>query len=206
MVSQDTNELRERLKQAIHTGEVLSIIYHGGSQPGALRQIAPIEIDDDKVRARCYMSKAIKTFSLNKIEFRELANLTPNDAASTWKPITKPPLPLFDTIAEVIAHYREDLEAKGWHVVHEIGEDGEYLNLFGRLKNGNMRKRPSVSLGYETIGYDLIVMPDGGVARTNPHPRIRPWSVRGNGGKSLGTWGRSEGAIRCFIEAADMPS
>jgi predicted DNA-binding transcriptional regulator YafY len=56
------------LKEAIETGEVLKVRYHGGSQPGALREIAPISVNGDKVRARCYSSDAVKTFVIGKVE------------------------------------------------------------------------------------------------------------------------------------------
>ena len=40
------------LTEAIETGEVVKIKYHGGSQPGSLRQISPISIVGDDVVAR----------------------------------------------------------------------------------------------------------------------------------------------------------
>lgn len=35
------------LKSAASNGEVLWIVYHGGSQPGSSRELAPISIDGD---------------------------------------------------------------------------------------------------------------------------------------------------------------
>jgi predicted DNA-binding transcriptional regulator YafY len=57
----------DRLKEAIEDGEVLKIIYHGGSQPGTSRYIAPIQVGNGKVRARCYSSKDVKVFYLNNL-------------------------------------------------------------------------------------------------------------------------------------------
>lgn len=53
------------LKEAVETGEILKIRYHGGSQPGRLfREIAPISVNSDKVRA----SGTVKTFLISKVE------------------------------------------------------------------------------------------------------------------------------------------
>ena len=75
--------VRERLQRAIGTGELIGIVYHGGSQPGAFREIAPLQIDADKVRARCYSSNAVKVFSLSKIELRG-AVPTQDDVQHVW--------------------------------------------------------------------------------------------------------------------------
>ena len=56
-----------RLREAIEDGEVLKIIYHGGSQSGSSRYIAPIKVENGKVRARCYSSKDVKVFYINKL-------------------------------------------------------------------------------------------------------------------------------------------
>jgi hypothetical protein len=57
----------DRLEEAIEDGEVLKIIYHGGSQPGASRYIPSIKVESGKVRARCYPSNEVKSFHLNKL-------------------------------------------------------------------------------------------------------------------------------------------
>lgn len=64
-------ETEKTLRDAIESGEILTIRYHGGSQPGASREIAPIQITKDKVRARCYASNAVKLFAIGKIEIIE---------------------------------------------------------------------------------------------------------------------------------------
>jgi hypothetical protein len=207
MAESDVAEVRARLKQALETGEVIGILYHGGSQPGAYRQITPIQVGDNQVRARCYMSNAVKMFALDKIELRDAASPTTSDLSSIWSPHAKAAIPALSSVTEVAAHYRSSLEAQGWHIEYECNDEGEYLCLYAHLKNGRLRKHPTVSLGYETMGYDLVVTPDGGTERANFRPRTRPWSVTAKGGKS-GTWSHIEGAIRCFLEAAaaEQPS
>jgi hypothetical protein len=48
------------LQEAIETGEIITIIYKGGSKTGAKRDISPISIKNGKVRARCHSSNAVK--------------------------------------------------------------------------------------------------------------------------------------------------
>ena len=60
--------IKQVLSEAIGTGEILTIIYNGGSQPGAQRQISPIKISGPIVVARCLSSDEIKKFSIPKIE------------------------------------------------------------------------------------------------------------------------------------------
>ncbi len=205
MTVSGADEVRARLEQALETGEVIGILYHGGSQPGAYRQITPVQVGEKQVRARCHTSHAVKMFALDKIELRDAASPTTSDLSSVWNPHAKTSIPTFNTIAEVSAHYRSSLEAKGWHVQHECSEEGDFLCLYARLKTGKLQKQPTVSLGYETTAYDLVVTPDGGIERANFRPRTRPWSVTAKGGNS-GTWSHIEGAIRCFLEQnSDQP-
>lgn len=40
-----------RLRESIGTGEIIEIIYHGGSQPGMVREIVPLSIAGDMLWA-----------------------------------------------------------------------------------------------------------------------------------------------------------
>ena len=56
------------LVDAIENKQSLTVVYLGGSQPGTLRNISPISINGDKLRARCHSSGAVKVFNLGKIQ------------------------------------------------------------------------------------------------------------------------------------------
>jgi len=73
-----------RLKEALKSGEIIKIVYYGGSQPGTCREITPLRILDDEVTAKCYQSDSIKTFKIAKIEL-----VTNEDTASTYRLISK---------------------------------------------------------------------------------------------------------------------
>jgi predicted DNA-binding transcriptional regulator YafY len=59
--------VEQRLREAIQAGETLKIVYNGGSNPGALREIAPISLSGDKLSAHCYSSNAVKSFAIDRI-------------------------------------------------------------------------------------------------------------------------------------------
>lgn len=63
-----------RLTEAAESGEIAKIRYHGGSQAGTFREISPISVKGSKVRARCYASDAIKTFSIERVEIVSFSN------------------------------------------------------------------------------------------------------------------------------------
>ncbi|MDA6709672.1 hypothetical protein OSL02_25410, partial [Escherichia coli] len=67
--------VRHILLDAIENKKSLTVIYLGGSQPGTLRDISPISISEDKLRARCHSTNAVKFFNIGKIQLpREGAN------------------------------------------------------------------------------------------------------------------------------------
>ena len=136
----------DRLQEAIATGEILGIVYHGGSQPGAFREIAPIAIKDGKVQARCNASNAVKTFVIEKIEFRA-ASPSPDDIANSWREgflrAAK-----FGNLSEVSAALSTQLQELGWIVGLDSDEFGESLNLRGTFMNGKLIKTPDASLVY----------------------------------------------------------
>ena len=72
-----------RLRTAAGTGEIIRVRYHGGTTPGAVRDLQPIVVDDDYVKGLCLASSAFKTFRLDKIEVvSDSAQLT-YDAGAT---------------------------------------------------------------------------------------------------------------------------
>lgn len=56
------------LKSAIETGEILRISYGAGSQPGAIRDIRPVSIKGDMLRARDDFSSGLKNYKIALIE------------------------------------------------------------------------------------------------------------------------------------------
>jgi hypothetical protein len=181
----ELESMRRAMEEGIANGEWFEIVYHGGSNPGAKRKIAPIKILGDQVRARCYTSNAVKPFVLAKIDILAVGQ----EAATVpqWAPGGNP-----DDLAGVVdvrdIHRvcNEALAAKGWVVRLSELDEGWELELFARWKNGKLRKTPTHVLGYfhTTSDASHIYDPKPVPVRTNIRPRVRPWTLKGKTFKS----------------------
>ncbi len=60
-------DIKEYLLEKIDTGEVIEIIYNGGSKPGTLREICPVNFVEDKLSAIDIETEVRKTYILSKI-------------------------------------------------------------------------------------------------------------------------------------------
>jgi len=185
----------DRLRQAIQSGEVVKVIYHGGSQPGSLREIAPISIKNGKVSARCYTSNAVKSFALEKIVVVEGET---RPSAAEWQPgLVKPEQ--FASIIEVLEKRKDLLLQLGWH----IESDQDHLSLHGKFKTGKPLKGSDVSLDYEEYTYDLVAGMDGEIHEENHRKRQRPWTVRGKN-QDTKTYSHLDKAAEVFLEWAKL--
>ncbi len=156
--------IHKRLIQAQEAGEVLRIIYRGGSKPGATRDVLPVEVTEDKVRARCYTSGSVKTFLINKVE---LVERTENEQSATWEESEH-----YQSAQDLLEVKRTELEALGW----EIEYDETDICLYRRYKNGKRLKHPDVWLLYDECSHHLRIEEDGNCIE-EVCPRARPWSV-----------------------------
>lgn len=197
MTVENTNAMR--FQEGILAGEWFEIIYHGGSKPGAKRQIAPIQVMSDRVRARCYTSNAVKPFMLDKIEILEVGAIS---AAPMWSDPAAVPPPLasdsLQDVRDVFRLFSGALQAKGWAVELEEHEYGWRLHLSGFFKNGKPRKSPTHTLSYDHTATDLVAMPNGEMIRANHRPRTKPW-----GFKSV-AYGKPERPVMDFFAAAGL--
>lgn len=194
--------VRERLQQAIGTGELIGIVYHGGSRPGAFREIAPLQIDADKVRARCYTSNAVKVFSLGKIELRGPVP-TQDDIQQVWNE-TAPQHPPYTTIVEVHEYCRATVTELGYTAELETYQDGHRICLRTSFKNGKLRKTAVVSISHERLIWDTAITPTGQFIRTNERPRQRPWIVSSKKLPMARSFSDIAAAVRCFLEQASV--
>jgi hypothetical protein len=133
--------LEQRLAAAIETGEVIRIVYHGGSRPGAIRDVIPRALTADELRARDVTAGIDKTFLLAKIDI-------------TDAPVTAAGGP--QSIEAAIGPRIPDLQALGWHVVLTP----TMATLHAPLKNGKPRTAASVSLWFEQYTGIIVVDQD----------------------------------------------
>ncbi len=183
----------DRLREAIESGEVLKVIYRGGSQPGTLREIAPISIKNNKVSARCYTSNANKSFALEKIVIVEGEVRPP---AAGWQPeLVRHEQ--YRSISQLLENQQSLLVQLGWHIEH----DNNHLSLHRKFKTGKPLKSSDVALHYEEYTYDVVADKDGELRKENMRKRERPWTVRGKN-RNTKTFSRLEGAAEVFMEWA----
>lgn len=198
--------MKDQLKEAIKTGEILKIRYFGGSTPGSERAISPVSIIDDKVRARCIETGAVKTFSISKME---LAIFGEPSKLSLKQSFSPPELP---NISEITDYISESLEALGW-IVQSTDTS---LTLHTAFKNGKVKKTPVASLNFEEFDYvfpepDInapgfdwgdFIPDDDDLENAEKVKRERPWVVRAKD-KNTATYGYSNKAMIRFMEWAD---
>lgn len=171
------------IKDALETGEVLSVRYFGGSNPGVKREIAPIAIIDDKLRATCLKAGMPKIFVIDKMELYvegAVSKLAENFEIN--KPVSTV------TIPEFLEQYKDTLEGMGWVVL----SDDERVSLHLLFKNGKIRKTAIVELTFnEFEAYipepdmaapdfdwdDFIPTDDDGEIQYEVRKKARPWRV-----------------------------
>lgn len=139
------------LLEAITTGEIITITYNGGSQPGTKRQISPINISNSMVRATCLNSNETKLFSLSKIQI-----VSNTDSFKSYNPnLQKPAADEPCNLSEILSKHIDEFKALGFHL--EIREN--YAAVYRILENG-----------------DIVETPDVTVAKTDENKK-RPWTV-----------------------------
>lgn len=181
------------LKRAIESGEILKIIYHGGSHPGGVREVAPIKIEDGKVRARCYTSKGVKSFMLNKIQ------LDGDTATHEQKSLDKRQA-LIDQVHDIKSAYNvlnAAFESDGWAT-----NCSDYaFTLHHRFKNGKVKKGVVVGFEYSEFTTDIEWGEDYSMIEVTKK-RVKPWVVLSKG-NSARYFGRVEKAVEAFILAVE---
>jgi hypothetical protein len=70
--------LTERLSEAANDGEILTVIYTGGSSPGSKRRILPIRVAGHLVYARGSSSLAVKSYRIDGL------SIVDNDFSAPW--------------------------------------------------------------------------------------------------------------------------
>jgi hypothetical protein len=152
----DQAALRERLAVAIKTGEVIRIVYEGGSRPGAIRDVIPRGVTVDELRAHDVTAGIDKTFLLAKIDL-------------TDAPVTTAGGP--HSIEAAIGPRILELQALGWHVVLTP----TMATLHAPLKNGRPRTAASISLWFEEYKGIIVVDQD---ANGKPVEQEERWKSR----------------------------
>ena len=152
-------DLRHTITVAIEQGNLVRIIYHGGSRPGSIRDVRPLWLTPEALRATDVAEGIDKTFLLAKLELS-------NPGASVTVLGDDP-----KSVEEAIAPNIQELQALGWHV--ELTRDAARLHAY--FKNGKPRKGCAVSLDFsEYTGVGVVDIDDVG----NPVQYEETWKSR----------------------------
>lgn len=187
-----SDDLRARLIAAANAGEIVSIVYHRGSQPGTVREIVPIAITDEEVRAHDLAAESEKTF---KLAYTELAG--PQTMARAYDPAAPRFVEDTQTVQAALAAHVPALQAMGWHV--ELTENRTSLHRF--FKNGKPRKSYDVTMGFDEFTVDMFDDFDGRGLQKVTRPSKRPYNMS-SAVLPTRTFVRLSLAIPLFLEEA----
>lgn len=163
----------ETLRASIRTGEIVTIIYHGGSNPGASREIFPIGImpGDEKLRARCIVDGATKMFKIDKISIVDgdgvidiAKDISQSKLYTSLKELYIDAIPLFD--------------AEKFHI--ELGDNE--LSVHKKWKNGKHQKGVVIDICYRDEYTALEFNYNSGQFDEVIKTPNRPWYI---GGKNV---------------------
>jgi hypothetical protein len=181
------DKVRTRLKDAMATGEVLTIVYQGGSQPGSKRLIVPIQLSATDCRAREANTGMVKQFKVDKIVL-VADGLDAEAVSAVWKDPNPPPrAPDPSSVTEAIHPHVAELEALGWRV--ELSDECAALFHAPRIaKTGRVYKpRPGPLLEYrEFTSSGLYLDLETGEAREDTHKSAMPYVIDGRAFAHLG--------------------
>lgn len=181
--------VRARLAAAATAGEIIRVVYRRGSQPGTVREIAPVAVSDDEVRARDIATGIDKSF---KLAFLELAG--PETTAPAYDPT--PPVEDTRTLGSALEPYVAELRTLGWHV--ESSDTSISVHRF--FKNGKPRKGADVAVLFNEFSIDAW---DDGHGWTEPAVKsTRPYYVASLSFKRARTFARLGPALALFLEEA----
>jgi hypothetical protein len=185
-----SDDLRVRLTVAAGAGEIVRVLYHRGSQPGAVREIVPLSVRDDEVVANDVAAGIDKTF---KFAFLQLAGS--DTVAPAYAPTAPQAVEEKQAVQAALAPYVAELQALGWHV--ELSEHRISLHRF--FKNGKPRKGYDVTMGFDEFTVDAF--DDGLGMQTITRPSKRPYNVS-SASMPTKTFVRMSGVVPVFLEEA----
>ncbi len=184
-----TADVRARLLTAATAGETVRIVYRRGSQPGTVREIMPLAITDEEVRARDLASGIDKSF---KLAYVELAG--PETTAPAYD--AGPPGEDTRSVRAALDPHVAELRALGWHV--ETTDTSVSVHRY--FRNGKPRKGPDVAILFNEFAVDA--WDDGHGWRGDAVKSTRPYYVSSPNFDRARTVARLSLAVALFLEEA----
>ncbi|MCW3171402.1 hypothetical protein [Shewanella subflava] len=160
----------KRLRDFVSTGEILTIIYHGGTNPGGKREVFPVQIlpGEEKLKARCIDSGDTKVFMIDKISIVDadgVIDLAKNVSQST----------LYVNLEQLHTDVLSKFDDNQFHV--DLGDD--YLNIHKKWKNGKHQKGIVMSIYYNAEYIDHVFSFETEKIEEVAKTYQRPWHICG---------------------------
>jgi hypothetical protein len=171
----------QRLAEAAENAETITIVYHGGSQPGTKRWISPIRCSAEGLLARDLKADEIKRFTIEKVEIVAEDHRVPWYEPAGKDHLTPQPM---KSLAETLRPHVGELEKMGWFVRLEETS----VSIHQRFKNARPKKTAKAGI----LGF--------GGEETNK----RPWYVFGPGLVPSRTFSYLDRAVVLFLDQARL--
>jgi hypothetical protein len=190
-------QIIDLLRKAVEMGEVITLAYGGGSNPGASRRLIVSSCSVDSFRAFDETQRIAKSFKIEKVLW--VKDNSGNEISNEFAAVDPfPKTPKLESLEEDVAMLRPKLVEAGWHI-HESD------NCFGvgvYFKNGKPKKTPIISISYflptmETI-YDFE-KDDFIEVKKEITGRERPWRVDSYRLSQCKTFGLLHSAMEFFV-------
>ena len=165
---EDCEDVYLKVSEAIQSKNHLTIIYHGGSNPGMIREVFPFSIEGEMLQARCGITNNVKMYNLRKMQVVDEHGVVVGNAISE----NKNDFSCFASLEDFFDDQRDALEALGWGA--SFSENRIELRRF--FKNGKPRKTPDLYLAYEEYIFEYYYDEEMEVVTTKK-TRERPWIV-----------------------------
>ena len=166
---EDSLDTYELILEAIESKAPLKVIYHGGSMRGQLRDVTPLSLRGDDIRARCHITNVVKTFKLPKIEVMDQDGVL-TEALDKSMP-SLPSLPNLLTLQELFNYMDNDLNFSQWHISFKRLS----ISLRRKFKNGKPLKASALSIYYDDIDFGLTIDSDPSES-FQVYKKNKPWS------------------------------
>ncbi len=145
-------DIERVLQDAVVTGEIVEILYFGGTQPGTRRDINPRIVDAPHVQAMCLENNAYRTFRIDRMLIAE------GVYRSAPKYNANGPPPPHVAFPEFVRRFGQLGFPEDMHP--EALDDG--VKLYGTRKDGKRRRTPSASLMLAPTGRYVVTTPELG--------------------------------------------
>lgn len=155
-------------KKHIENGESLKIVYNGGSQVGAIRNIYITKIVNDSIMTTSDTSTRPKQLKINKIEIYD--KIKHKDAPVYKEGGQTVRYKSFDDVVSLNKKLFEEMELT-------LKLDNDELGLYKSFKNGKLRATPFACIEYHEFTYEEYYNPEIDEFQEEKNKSQKPWYI-----------------------------